>query len=101
MIKTWSVRLELARDDDGPLSDEGIDALTQILTKDQVKPNLTPGALGTILVQMTLVARDAMGARSSAERLLRAGASKVWSELGLPPFTIAFVDATEGGREAP
>ncbi len=98
MVKTWLVRLELARDDDGALSDEGVDALSRLLAEQDVKPALTRGDSGTILVQMTLVARDDRTAKSAAERMLRDGANTVWSALGLPPFTIAFVDATEGPR---
>lgn len=95
MLKTWLVGLELARDDDGALSDEGIDSLTKLLTENGVKPVLTRGDSGTILVQMTLDGPDQMAARSVAERALREGATTVWSALGLPPFTIAFVGATE------
>jgi hypothetical protein len=98
MISAWQVRLELARDDDGPLSDEGIEALTQLLVEHQVNPVLTRGASGTVLVQMTLDARTDMAARAAAEQMLRDGANTVWSALGLPPFTIAFVDVEEGHR---
>jgi hypothetical protein len=98
MVKTWLVRLELARDDDGSLSDKGVDALTKLLAEERVTPVVTRGDSGTVLVQLTLDARDDMAARSGAERVLREGANKVWTELGLPPFTIAFVDATEGRR---
>jgi hypothetical protein len=98
MIKTWLIRLELARDDNGLLSDDGIDALTRLLTEGQGKPVLTRGDSGTVLVQMTLEARDDMAARSAAERMLRDGANAVWLAEGLPPFTIAFVDATEAPR---
>ena len=95
MVKRWLVRLELARDDDGSLSDEGIDALTQLLAEGHANPLLTRGDSGTVRVQMTLDARDHMAARSAAEHMLREGASNVWSALRLPPFTIAFVDVTE------
>jgi len=95
MVKAWLVRLELARDDDGSLSDEGIGALTDLLAEDHVKPVLTRGDSGTVLVQLTLDARDEMAARSAAEHMLRDGANTVWSARGLPPFTIAFVDVTE------
>ena len=95
MDKTWLVRLELARDDDGSLSDEGVDSLTHLLAEDNVQPAITRGDSGTVNVQMTLEARDDMAARSAAERMLREGANKVWSALGLPPFTIVFLDATE------
>lgn len=96
MIKMWQVRLELARDDDEPLTDETIDALIGLLAEDQVEPVVTRGDLGTVLVQVTIAARDDTGARSAAERTLRARANTVWSGRGLPPFTIAFVDATVG-----
>jgi hypothetical protein len=98
MVKTWRVRLELARDDDGSLSDEGIDALTDLLAEDHVAPVLTRGDSGTILVHVTLDANDDMAARSGAEDMLRAGANRVWSARGLPPFTIAVVDVEEVPR---
>jgi len=100
MVKTWMVRLELARDDDGSLSDEGIDALTSLLANDQAKPVLSRGESGTVLVQVTLDAKTDRAARSTAEQILRDGANKVWSALALPPFTIAFLDATEVSRQA-
>jgi hypothetical protein len=95
MVKTWVVRLELARDDDGSLSDEGIEALTSLLANDQAKPVLSRAESGTILVQVTLDAKTDWAARSAAEQILRDDANKVWSALALPPFTIAFVDAKE------
>jgi hypothetical protein len=98
MVKTWAVRLELARDDDTSLSDEGIDALTQLLAEQHAKPVLTRGDSGTVFVQVTVDARDDMAARAAAEGMLRDDANTVWAALGLPPFTIAFVDATEAGR---
>ena len=98
MVKTWLVRLELARDDDGSLSDEAITGLTRLLADGHVNPVLTRGDSGTVLILMTLEAGDYMAARSAAERVLRDGANTVWSALGLPPFTIALVDATEGPR---
>jgi len=98
MIRSWLVRLELARDDDGSLSDEGIEALSHRLAEHQVKPVVTRGDSGTVLVQVMLDARDDMAARAAAEHMLRDGANVVWSAFGLPPFTIAFVDATEDHR---
>jgi hypothetical protein len=98
MIKTWLLRLELARDDNGLLSDDGIDALTRLLVEGNGKPVVTRGDSGTVLIQMTLQARDDMAARSAAERMLRDGANTVWLAQGLPPFTITFVDATEAPR---
>jgi hypothetical protein len=95
MVKTWLVRLELARDDDGALSDEGVDALTDLLAEEHLKPVLSRGDSGTVLVQVTIDARDDMAARSAAEHTLRDGANTVWSARGLPPFTIAFVDVSE------
>jgi hypothetical protein len=98
MVKTWLVRLELARDDDGSLSEEGVDALTRLLAEEHANPVLTRADSGTILVQMTAEGRDDRTAKSAAEHMLRDGANTVWSALGLPPFTIAFVDATENPR---
>ena len=98
MVKTWLVRLELARHDDGSLSQEGTDALSQLLSEGHVKPVLTQGDSGTVLVQMTLDAGDQVAARSAAEHMLRDGANTVWAALGLPPFTIAFVEVTEAPR---
>ncbi len=98
MVKTWLVRLQLSRDDDGSLSDQGIEALTQLLAEDKASPIVTRGDSGTVLVQVTLQARDDRAARSAAEQALRDGATKVWSSLGLPPFTIAYIDATEAPR---
>jgi hypothetical protein len=98
MVKTWLVRLELARDDDGSLSEEGVDALTRLLAEEHANPVLTRADSGTILVQMTVEGRDDRTAKSAAEHMLRDGAHTVWSALGLPPFTIAFVDATEDPR---
>jgi hypothetical protein len=96
MMRRWRVRLHLARDDDGPLSDEGIEALTGLLSQEQAaKPAVTRGDLGTVVVQLTIDAKDDTTARSTAEQQLREGANQVWSELGLPPFTIAYVDAME------
>ena len=86
----------MARDDDGSLSDEAVDALTRLLTERRVEPVLSRGDDGTVLVQMTVDADDDMSARSAAESTLRDGANEVWTARGLPPFTIAFVDATEG-----
>jgi hypothetical protein len=96
MDKPWVVRLEVARDDNGALSDEAIAALTQLLADRQAKPVVTRGDSGTVLVQLSVEARDDRAGRSAAEQILRDGANTVWAEYGLPPFTIAFVDATEG-----
>src|SRR6266540_5860313 len=93
MVKAWLVRLRLARDDGASLSDEGIRELTDLLTKNRVFPVLTRPDSGTVLVQMTLDATNDMAARAAAEDMLGDRAHEVWSALGLPPFTIAFVDA--------
>jgi len=97
MVKKWLVRLELARDDDGPLNDEGIGELTDRLTEDLGQPVLTRGDSGTVLVQMTLDATNESAARAAAESMLRDRAQEVWLALGLPPFTITFVDARPEG----
>jgi hypothetical protein len=98
MVKTWVVRLELARDDDGSLSDEGLGALKDLLAEERLKPVLGRGDSGTVLVQLTLDGKDDMAARSAAEHMLRDGANTVWAARGLPPFTIAFVDVSEVPR---
>jgi hypothetical protein len=98
MIKTWVVRLELARDDNGPLSDDGVKELVRLLAEEKADPVVSRGDSGTVLFEFTLDAWDDMTARSDAERMLRSGATSVWSALGLPPFTIAFVDVTERPR---
>jgi hypothetical protein len=98
MVKAWLVWLELARDDGGPLSDEGIAELTDLLTEDEVKPELNRQGPGTIAVRMTLDATNDTAARSAAERTLRDRAHQVWSALGLPPFTIAFVQTKREGE---
>lgn len=83
----------MARDDDGALSEEGIGELTRLLTEDGALPVLSSGELGTVLVQMTIEAADDRAARSAAEAMLRGRAYEVWQALGLPPFTIAFIEA--------
>ncbi len=97
MVKAWLVRLELARDDGGSLSDEGIGQLTDLLTKNGVLPVLTRRDSGTVLVQMTLDATNDMAARAAAEGMLGDRAHEVWLALGLPPFTITFVDVKPKG----
>ena len=92
MVKPWLVWLELARDDGAPLSDEGITELTDLLTQDGVKPELNRKGPGTMAIRLTLPATNDMAARSAAEETLRDRAQQVWTALGLPPFTIAFVE---------
>ncbi len=93
MVKAWLVWLKLARDDGGSLTDEGILELTDLLTKNRVQPVLTRRDSGTVLVQMTLAATNDRAARTAAESMLQDRAHKVWLALGLPPFTITFVEA--------
>ncbi len=95
MRRTWVVRLEIARDDGGALSDDGIRELTDLLTSGGVLPVLTRGDGGNVLVQVTVGGTTDMAARSEAERALRDRAQGLWTKLGLPPFTITFVDATQ------
>ncbi len=92
------VRLEIARDDNGALSDAAVQDLTARLTEDRVQPALSRGESGTILVQMTVTANTDIAAQSAAESLLRARANTIWLGLGLPPFTITFVEAKLAGR---
>ena len=94
MIKEWLVSIEVARDDNGPLSDEGTAQLTALLTDREAQPILSQSKDGTVLVSMTASGRSEFEARSMAEKTLRDAANVVWSTLGLPPFTITFVDAT-------
>jgi hypothetical protein len=99
MIKAWIVWLELARDDGGSLSDAAVGELADMLTMNHAQPVLTRPDSGTVLVQMTVDARNDMAARAAAESMLRDRAQSVWSTLGLPPFTITFVEAKlEGDR---
>ena len=93
MVRQWLVSLELARDDGGSLSDEGIVELTGLLTKDGMAHVVSRQGSGTVLVQMAVDARNDTEARGAAESTLRDQANKVWSALGLPPFTIAFREA--------
>jgi hypothetical protein len=95
MIKRWVVRLELARDDDGALGSEEIEALSHALGEGHAHPMMSLGGSGAVVVQLTLDARDLMAARSGAEQALRDAANTVWRASGLPPFTIVFTDATE------
>lgn len=98
MIKPWRVSLELGRDDGAPLSDEGIGRLTQLLTGDRIRPVIAPGDSGAVVAQLTIEATNDMAARSAAEAMLRDRANTVWTALGLPPFTIAFVGIEEEGE---
>jgi hypothetical protein len=59
-----------------------------------MKPVLSRPDSGTVLVKLTVGARNEMEARSAAERVLREEASAVWSARGLPPFTIAVLTTT-------
>ena len=70
MVKAWLVRLQLARDDGGSLSDEGIRELTDLLTQNRVFPVLTRPDSGTVLVQMMVDATNDMAARAAAAGML-------------------------------
>ena len=97
MVKPWLVRLELARDDGGSLSEDGIRELTDLLTRNGVLPVLESQDSGTALVQMTIDATSDRAARAAAESMLRDRAHDVWLAHGLPPFTITFVEAKPNG----
>jgi hypothetical protein len=88
------VSLELTRDDGGALDDEGLRQLNEQLAEAGMKPVLSRPDPGTVLVKLTVDARNDMEARSAAERVLREEASEVWSARGLPPFTIAALTTT-------
>jgi hypothetical protein len=96
MITPWVVRLEVARDDDGSLSDDQMGELSNALAADQMQPLLTRGDSGTVRVEMTVQATNDQAARSAAERRLRDRAYEVWAAHGLPPFTITFIEARSG-----
>jgi hypothetical protein len=96
MITPWVVRLEVARDDDGSLSDDQMSELSGALAGDQLQPLLTRGDSGTVRVQVTVQASNDQAARSAAERTLRDRAYEVWAAHGLPPFTITFIEARPG-----
>jgi hypothetical protein len=96
MITPWVVRLEVARDDDGSLSDDQMAELSEALAGDQMQPLLTRGDSGTVRVQVTVQATNDQAARSVAERMLRDRAYQVWAAHGLPPFTITFIEASPG-----
>lgn len=97
MVKRWLVRLKLARDDGGSLSEEGIRELTDLLTASGVPSVLEGQDSGTILVEMTIDAGGDRAARATAERMLRERAHDVWLARGLPPFTITFIEAKPDG----
>lgn len=93
MVRRWLVRLKLARDDGGSLSEEGIRELTDLLTGDGVPCLLEGQDSGTIRVEMTIDAGGDRAAEATAERMLRQRATDVWLAHGLPPFTITFIEA--------
>lgn len=98
MISVWRVSLQLARDDGAPLSEDGIGRLTERLANGPVPPDVTRRDPGAVLVEMTVDARNEMAARYAAESTLREAANQVWAALGLPPFTIAFVEVVPAPR---
>jgi hypothetical protein len=90
MVKGWRVSVRLGRDDGAPLSDEGITQLTELLAGDRAVVDRRGD--GGVLVRMTVDATSEWAARSAAETKLRGAADTVWKALGLPPFTITFVE---------
>jgi hypothetical protein len=97
MVKSWLVRLRLARDDGGSLSEDGIRELTDLLTSKGVLPVVENQESGIVLVQMTIDATSDRAARAAAESILWDRAHDVWLAHGLPPFTITFVEAKPNG----
>jgi hypothetical protein len=90
MVKAWRVSVRLARDDGAPLSDESIAELTELLADDRAIVDRVD--VGGVLVRVSVDATSEWGARSAAESKLRGAADTVWKALGLPPFTITFVE---------
>ncbi len=101
MVTAWLVRLELARDDGVSLGEEGIRELTRLLTENGALPVVSDGGSGTVLVQLMIDAKNDRAARAAAESMLRDRAQEVWAALGLPPFTITFVEAKPDGGPRP
>jgi hypothetical protein len=97
MVKSWLVRLRLARDDGGSLSEDGIRELTDLLTTNGALPVVENQESGIVLVHMTIDATSDRAARAAAESMLWDRAHDVWLEHGLPPFTITFVEAKPNG----
>jgi hypothetical protein len=81
--------VEVARDDHAALNDEALGKLTDALADDRT--TVESQASGVVLVRMTVDATSEWAARSAAEDTLRAAANDVWTQLGLPPFTVTFV----------
>ena len=96
MVKTWRVRLHVGRDDAMALTGGAVDALTDDLAASPVSPEVAAGEGGVIVVQMSVEARTDRDAIGAAERVLRESAQRVWSTLGLPPFTISAVEVSDG-----
>lgn len=93
MVSAWLVRLVLRRDDGGALSDQQVQDLTDVLTANEMRPELERGDEATIRVQVTVQANNDHAARMAAEGVVRQRAYEVWAAHGLPPFTISFVEA--------
>jgi hypothetical protein len=87
---SWRVSVEVARDDHAPLTEDALRKLTGALADDRTA--VEPQESGAVLVRMTVDGTSEWAARSSAEDILRAAADEVWAELGLPPFTVTFVE---------
>jgi hypothetical protein len=88
VITAWRVSVRIGRDDHGTLTREAVARLREVLADDRTE--VDDHDAETVVVTMTVDARTEWEARSSAERNLRAAANTVWSEAGLPPFTITF-----------
>jgi hypothetical protein len=98
MLKGWRVLVKVARDDHAPLTDEGIERLIDALDDDRTVVDRQDS--GAVLVRMSVDAASEWAARSAAEAKLRAAAGDVWTALGLPPFTITFVEIAPEGAGA-
>jgi hypothetical protein len=70
MVKSWLVRLRLARDDGGSLSEDRIRELTDLLTSNGVLPVLENQESGIVLVHMTIDATSDRAARAATESML-------------------------------
>lgn len=77
------------------LGDGAVEALATDLATAPVSSTVTAGDGGVIAVEMSVQARTDRDAMSAAERVLRESAQRIWTTLGLPPFTISAVEASD------
>ncbi|MGZ5353021.1 MAG: hypothetical protein ACXWX0_05295 [Actinomycetota bacterium] len=97
MIAAWLVRLVLARDDGGAVTDQQVAELIDDLTANGMSPVLGHKDPASIRVQVTVQATSDRAALAAAERSVRERAYEVWAAHGLPPFTISLDEVVLAG----